>query len=299
MGSRSGRLRACAALLCGLVASPAAALNMTVGDVSVIDLSSYGFEQTSSELSFDGVAGDDELYQLYGFLGTRTGTPSGGVVPIDSTNFDIVTGISAVGNVATSQLTLNATGAGVLGLSTNAIELDYTFTLTDRPLPDDYDRFAWDITLRNTTLVDIDVVFYTYVDLDINGSGDWADDLASANYDRIVASDNDDPTDLLVFNVTGAGSADHYEVGAYATVRTNLEGMAVAQDLSDGGVPFGPDDFTGAFQFDRTLLAGGGTAATGVNVTFVPEPDSAILTAIGLMGLAFYGRRVGPGMRRL
>jgi hypothetical protein len=61
-----------------------------------------------------------------------------------------------------------------------------------------------------------------------------------------------------------------------------------AANLPDAGVPFGPGDFTGALQFDFSIAAGGSQA---LGITLVPEPATTSLLGIGLLGLAFAGRK--------
>ena len=131
MRSPLHRFFALAGLLLPLSGSPANALDMVVGDITVQNLGDFGFDTQGSDapageigfLSFDsGVT--DELFQMFGYLGT-----SSGHVRIDSTNFNVSVGINQVGNSAVSQLTLSAVGAAALGLTTGAVTVDYTFTL--------------------------------------------------------------------------------------------------------------------------------------------------------------------------
>ena len=131
--------------LVGLLAfaGPARALDMTVGDIAIENLGSFGFTSNASVLSMDGGT-TDELYQMFGYLGTATG-----VEPVSATYFDVVSSITAVGNVASSVLELNAAGASALGLVAGDVRIEYTFTLTDLTGPDDADQFLWDFNLTN------------------------------------------------------------------------------------------------------------------------------------------------------
>jgi hypothetical protein len=85
-------------------------------------------------------------------------------------------------------------------------------------------------------------------------------------------------------------AADHFQIAPWSVLRDNLNAMqgVGAADLADTGSPFGPDDFTGALQFDFSLAPG---ASQGLGVTLIPEPASALQLALGLLGLAFAGRR--------
>jgi hypothetical protein len=85
-------------------------------------------------------------------------------------------------------------------------------------------------------------------------------------------------------------AADHFEIAPFPVLQTTLDAMqgVGAADLADASSPFGPADFTGALQFDFSLAPG---ASQGFGMTLIPEPSSAIQLALGLLGLAFAGRR--------
>lgn len=282
----SGTLRVAAACaLVGAIAAPATALNMTLGDVAVRALSAYGFTSgNNSELSFDGGT-TDELYQMWGYLGNATGT-----VDVTGTNFNIQSNISQTSpGVAQSSLILDNNGAAALGMGAGDIRIDYTFTLVDDTSPQDLDGFLWDVSVTNNSTSDYDLVFYQYLDLDLDGAGDFGDDLADANTSRILVTDSDSSRSFI-WRASNGGSADHFEVQAYASVRTLLDNMGPATDLSDTAASFGPDDFTGAFQYDFYLPAGATFVLASGQVS-VPEPSSLLLAVTGLVGLSLVSRR--------
>lgn len=280
-----------------LAATPVAALNMVVGDVTVQNLGSFGFDVQGTDapgaengvLTFDGGV-TDELFQMFGYMGTASGH-----VRIDSNNFNVSSAIAQVGNTAVSQLTLSAVGAAALGLGVGDLVVDYTFSLIDDTTAVDSDRLGWQIDMTNTTASAINVSLYTYVDLDLNGT--FGDDSATTDTSRMFVTDGGDPTHYFMWDVVESAGADHFQVGNYPTVRTALNNMTSAQNLSDGGGSFGPADFSGAFQFDRTIAAFG-TETTTLNTAQIPEPQPALLTGLGLVGLAFYGRRRRRARRR-
>lgn len=291
------RSLALSTLLLVLTTSPALALDMVVGDVSVQNLGDFGFDTQGTDnpgaetgfLSFDSAA-TDELFQMFGYLGTASGQ-----VRVDSTNFTVSSGISQVGNTAVSQLTLSAIGAAALGLTTGAITVDYTFALIDDVSGADADALGWDIALTNTTASAIDVSFYSYLDLDLAGT--FADDSAVANGSIMIVQDSVVPTSTFIWDVVDAAGADHFQVGDYPSVRTALNGMGSAQDLADTGGAFATGDFSAAYQFDRNIAAFA-TETIRMNTAIVPEPEPALLTGVGLVGLAFYGRRRPPLPRK-
>ena len=91
------------------------------------------------------------------------------------------------------------------------------------------------------------------------------------------------------------GSADHFDVGAFPGVRANLDNMVSAQDLSDTVASFGPADFTGAYQFNFDTIAPGET--TGSVFNSIPEPNTASMMLIGLVGLGGLALAGGPRRR--
>jgi len=291
---RHGRPAALAGLVClviwALAPAPAAALDMVVGDVTVQNLGSYGFDVQGTDnagaengvLTFDGGV-TDQLFQMYGYLGTASGH-----VRINSTNFSVSSAITQVGNTAVSQLTLSAAGAAALGLSTGALVIDYVFTLIDDTTAADSDRLGWSISLTNTTAAAISASLYTYIDLDLGGT--FNNDIATTDASRMFVTDGADPTAYFMWDVVDAAGADHFQVGTYPNVRTALNNMSSAQNLADTGGSFGPGDFSGAYQFDR-FIAAGGTESIVLNTAAIPEPKPALLTGLGLVGLAVYGRR--------
>jgi uncharacterized protein (TIGR03382 family) len=266
-----------------LLAAPSAAIDITNGDVVVQNLGSYGFTSNNSVMSFDGGA-TDELYQMFGYLGNANG-----VVRVDFNNFNVVSAITATANIATSTVTIDANGAAVLGLTSGDVEIDYTFTLIDDMSTADEDDFAWTANVRNVSTATLDLVFYSYLDLDLAGAADFGDDIADADIYRIMVRDPDDPDSFIWRPATGP--ADHFEVTTYPGLRNKLDNLTAATDLADTGAMFGPADFTAAFQHDLLSLDPGDAAMIGYGVIATPEPGSGILLALGLLGLAASGRR--------
>jgi hypothetical protein len=280
------QLGATSALFILLTAVEVDAININFGDVAVRNLGSYGFTAANSRLSFDSNA-TDQLYQMYGYLGNTTGT-----IDVTAANFGTASAIAQVApDQAASSILLNATGAANLGVANGSIRIDYTFTLVDDTSAADLDGFLWDVSIVNLGLVDLDLVFYQYLDLDLNGTAN--NDIAGANTTRITVSDGTAPVVFAWYAANGA-PADHFAVGPYPGLRNQLDGMGAAQDLGGMAGIFGPADFTGAFQYNISIPAGGSyTLAAGQVV--VPEPTPALLTMLGLVGLAVSARFMGAG----
>jgi hypothetical protein len=266
------------ALLGLLLCAPGAANAYVMTDGSMrAGLDSWAFSGSSADpnqLSFDGGL-TDHVYEIYGYLGNTSN-----VVRVTPANFDEQVAIGGSGSTASSQLVLNATGAAALGLAAGDITLDYGFQISDAT-----QSLIWDVGVNNASLAPLDLVFYAYFDLDLEDSFD--DDLATGGVDGFRVTDG---ATGFVLAVGATAAADHYQVSTFPIVRNALDamqGVGVA-DLPDTGTPFGPGDFTGALQFDVSVAAGG---SQGLGITLIPEPSTAAQLALGLLGLAFAGRK--------
>ncbi len=269
----------------------AAALDITNGDVVVQNLTSFGFEQATGAnvVTFDGAT--DDLYQLYGYLGNANGTEA-----VTGGAFTPTTAITQTGvDSATSVLSLDGGSALGLGAANGLITVQYDWLLVDDASPNDRDHLRWTVGITNNTGSIQSLSYYIYVDLDLEGAGDFGDDTATINLakNRIEVGDADNPSRTTYWH--SSLPYDHYQVGAYPGIRNLLDGMGAAGDLSDNlplGATFGPADFTAAFQFDFTLNPG----QTFRLVQVVPEPHLPALAA--LLGLGLFpslARR--PGRR--
>jgi len=265
------------ALLFSLAAAGGADAHLMVDGNALAGLDSWAFSGSSPEsnlLSFDGGA-TNHLFELYGYLGNASS-----VVRVTPTNFDELAPIAGAGSTASSQLVLNATGATALGLTAGEIRLDYSFGIVEATR-----SLVWDVAVNNDGAAPLDLVFYAYLDLDMEG--DFENDLATGGAGGFRVQDAVTGFDL---GVGSSSAADHFEVAPFPNLQSTLDGMqgVGAANLGDSGTPFGPADFTGALQFDFSLAAGG---SQGLGIRLIPEPDSAILFSLGLLGLAHAGRR--------
>lgn len=114
------------------------------------------------------------------------------------------------------------------------------------------------MTITNVSGATLDLHLFCYTDFDVLGAGT---DAAA-----FVAGDTDH---LRITDTTGAYSdflgvdADAYQVNAFAGLRTLLND-ASPTTLANTGVPFAAADFTGGFQWDRTVDVGASVTITVV-----------------------------------
>ncbi len=126
------------------------------------------------------------------------------------------------------------------------------------------------VTNASGTAVEIDAIHYA----DIEAGGTFATDdaenpdLADPSWIRIT-----DPAAPDFFEDYRAAQPDAFQVNAYSGLCTLLQDGS-ASDLADTGLPFGPGDFTGAFEWRSRMLPDGGSitllTAVGIDEPTLP-----------------------------
>jgi hypothetical protein len=207
-------------------------------------LNNYGTSDWSSNFVVDGV---DHLFSLGYWYRLAGGT--------DETVFPAPSSASFSGNAATLGWT-NFSGTG----------LDATLDLVITEPAEGSGELTSTLTISNTGSTDQSIDVFSYTDFDLAGSsgGDSAV-LASANNAITI-------TDDVTTGTSAATGGDAYQVANWPTIR-DLAGNAAVDDLDNSGLPFGPGDFTGAFQWQsRTVPAGGQLTFEDTRGVSIPQP---------------------------
>jgi len=139
------------------------------------------------------------------------------------------------------------------------------------------------MVITNTSTLSYELNVFNYLDANVGGTagGDSASLLPAS---AMAVFDDTDDAGLLFF---GPG-ATTYRVEPFADLRDALLD-GVADDFSDTGLPFGPGDFTGAYQWTMPLSPGETITLTEIISIQVPEPASLML--VSLACLALFARR--------
>lgn len=138
--------------------------------------------------------------------------------------------------------------------------------------------------VTNLTSSALDLSLFMYADIDLNGSG--ANDSAT-----LVAPGLIQITDggSIFAEMLGVG-ASAYQVLPFAALRALLTNTSV-DNFNNTGLPFGPDDFTGGFQWNLNIPAGQ-TVSINASLAAIPEPHVMALAGLGMIGgAAAYSRR--------
>ena len=112
------------------------------------------------------------------------------------------------------------------------------------------------IKIRNLTPNQMQLAFFSYNDMDLNGTagGDSAVIAGIDNHIQLVRDPGPGATNCVAAAVYKVSSTDHvaWEIDSFANIRNRLTD-AVADTLLNMVSPFGPGDYTGAQEWEITL----------------------------------------------
>lgn len=128
------------------------------------------------------------------------------------------------------------------------------------------------LTITNTGTDTLNISLFNYADIDLNNTA--GNDQASllANNDIFIT----DSTGPYEATYSGVGS-DGYAAQPFAALRSRLTNGLI-DNLGNTGLPFGPGDFTGGFQWDVAIdpFFSRSVVAT-ISLVLVPTPGTAAL----------------------
>jgi hypothetical protein len=111
------------------------------------------------------------------------------------------------------------------------------------------------------------------------------DDIAVADLRQIIVTDADSPT-VYHWNASNNGLADQFQIDTYPNVRNFLDNLTANDDLAGDNASFGPADFTAAYQYNFSIIAGESYGSGVGSISPVPEPSTALLLMVGLATIA-------------
>jgi hypothetical protein len=212
-----------------------------------------------SQWLFYEVAGDNRIRPFGNY--TRS---DGGTVAI--------TGAMS-GNTMTYSLTEKTAAATTRFTGTWALQLTHG-TSTGKA------TVSHTVTITNPTASPLTISLFHYLDYDLNG--DPSNHTATGGLAGMTITNG-----LTKATYTPGTAASHYQVATGGTLDAGFLNGTVTS-LNDTGLPFGPDDWSGAYQWNLTIPAGQSATVTfAMDVSPAPEPGTVLgLAAAGLAGWA-------------
>lgn len=137
--------------------------------------------------------------------------------------------------------------------------------------------------ITNLSAVPIQLSFFSYFDVDLASTA--LDDSAVVSGEANEVQTVSDGAALASMDyIASTRRLVGYEMGSYNGILSNLSN-GTATNLTNSGSPFGPGDWTGAFQWDVDIAPGDVTFIGSITkqITVVPEPSSLLALSIGML----------------
>jgi hypothetical protein len=169
----------------------------------------------------------------------------------------------AVGTANTNRARLVYLEPSNDGATPGALSVQLEFTINDLTAsttsPEEL-SLTIAFTFQNLTSGNLNVQFYSYLDLDLAGSSSGDSARVSGRDDQIITVTTPGSSAYQAATAQYIASATNhirYQIGAFPTVRDLLTN-ATAEFLANTDPTFGPGDFTGGHQWGTTLAPAGG-----------------------------------------
>ena len=164
------------------------------------------------------------------------------------------------------------------------VQLDVVFTLNGSNPGNHRSDIAESITITNLTGSEMDLHFFQYCNLDLDGTAEDANaEITGGN----TAVQRDETVWASETVITPRPS--HVQVAFYDAILQSLKD-ANATTLNDNAGPIGPGDLSWAFQWDFTIGAGE-SVLVSKDKAIVPEPATVALIGVGAALLVIRRRK--------
>lgn len=132
-------------------------------------------------------------------------------------------------------------------------------------------------TMRVTNLTNqaLNLAVFSYLDADVGGTAGTDSAQLVGNMDMEIRDGNN------FVRYQGPG-ADAYQVTSFATLRGGLTDSDI-DNFNNSGLPFGPGDFTGGYQWNRVVEPGQSLVINQNSFVNIPEPATLTLLALGAL----------------
>jgi hypothetical protein len=169
-------------------------------------------------------------------------------------------------------------------LAGGAFSAAFTYSLTDGGAAGQA-LVSQSLFITNTSGASLNIALFQYSDFDVNGSA-GTDNAVWLNQPNNIMQITDGPS-FAQYQGIGASAS---QVTAWPTLRGLLTN-GVVNDLNNTGLPFGPGDFSGAFQWNLVLAPGASATVVALLAVNQAVPGPGALALLGLAGLMGSRRR--------